>query len=55
MNFDLILSIVGLIALVVIAFVIARFLLRLTARAVGCVVTAVIAVGIVAILLIFVF
>ena len=52
---DLIFSIVGLVLLVVVAFVIARFVLRLTARVIGCVLTAIIALGVIAILLLFVF
>jgi hypothetical protein len=52
---DLLFSIAGLILVAIIAFVIARFLLRLTARVVGCVVTAILALGIVVILLLFVF
>lgn len=50
---DVILSFLGLAVLVLVAFVIARFLLRLTARVVGCLVTAIIAIGIVVIILIF--
>jgi len=52
---DIFLSFLGLVVLAAVAFVIARFVLRLTARVVGCVVTAIIALGILAILLIFVF
>ena len=52
---DLIFSIVGLVLLVIVAFAIARFVLRLTARVIGCLLTAIIAFGIVAILLFFVF
>jgi hypothetical protein len=49
------LSIIGLAILAIVAFVIARFLLRLTARVVGCVVTIIVAFGILAIVLIFFF
>ena len=52
---DLILSILGLAVLVIIAFVVARFILRLTARVIGCVLTAIIAIGILAIFFFFFF
>ena len=43
---DLILSIIGILVVVAIAFVIARFLLRLTGRVIGCILTAIVALGI---------
>ncbi|HSR31059.1 MAG TPA: hypothetical protein VLY63_10880 [Anaerolineae bacterium] len=52
---DLIFSIAGLVLLLIVAFVIARFVLRLTTRVIGCVLTAIVGLGILAILLIFVF
>ena len=52
---ELILSIVVLALLVIVAFAIARFVLRLTGRVIGCVLTAIVALGILAILLLFVF
>ena len=52
---ELILSIVVLALLVIVAFAIARFVLRLTGRVIGCIVTAIVALGILAILLLFVF
>ena len=52
---DLFLSIVGLALLVIVAFAIARFVLRLTGRVIGCVLTAIVGLGILAILLLFVF
>ena len=50
-----ILSIVGLLLLLVIVWAIAKFVLKLAGRALGCVLTAILAIGILAILLIFVF
>ena len=52
---ELILSIIGLALLAIVAFVIARFLLRLTGRVIGCIVTIIVAFGILAIILIFFF
>lgn len=52
---DTILSIVGLIIIVLIVWAVLKFVLRLAARTIGCVVTLLIAVGIVAILFLFVF
>jgi len=46
---DLFFSIVGLVLILVVAFIVARFILRLTARVIGCLMTALVAVGIVAI------
>lgn len=46
---DLFFSIVGLVLILVVAFIVARFVLRLTARVIGCLMTALVAVGIVAI------
>jgi hypothetical protein len=47
---DVVFSIIGLVLLAIVAFVVARFLLRLTARVVGCVVTAIVALGVLAII-----
>ena len=52
---DLFLSIAGLVIVLVIVFVIARFVLKLAGQVIGCVMTALIAIGIVVILLLFVF
>ena len=52
---DTILSIIGLLVLLVIVWVVAKFVLKLAARTIGCVVTAIFAIGILIILLIFVF
>ena len=52
---DLSLSIIGILVVVAIAFVIARFLLRLTGRVIGCILTAIVALGIAFILIVFVF
>jgi hypothetical protein len=52
---NLILSIIVLVVLVVIAFAIARFVLKLAGKAVGCIVTSLLAVGILVILWLFVF
>jgi len=49
------LSIVGLILLLVIVWAIARFVLKLAGRAIGCVLTAILAVGILVILWVYVF
>jgi hypothetical protein len=50
---DAILSIIGLAVLVLVAFIIARFVLHLAGRVIGCILTAIVALGIVAIVLIF--
>ena len=52
---DIFLSFLGLIVLAFVAFAIARFVLRLTGLIVGCVVTAIIGLGILIILIVFVF
>lgn len=52
---ELILSIIGLVILLFVVFAIARFILKLTGQVIGCVLTALVALGILAILLIFVF
>jgi hypothetical protein len=52
---DLITSVVLLVVLVVVAFVVARFLLQLALRAVGCILTAIVGLGILYILIQFVF
>ena len=52
---DTILWIIGLLVLLVIVWVVAKFVLKLAARTIGCVVTAILAIGILIILLIFVF
>lgn len=52
---DTILSIIGLLVLLVIVWVVAKFVLKLAARTIGCVVTAILAIGILIILFIFVF
>jgi hypothetical protein len=52
---ELFLSIVGLVLLVIVAFAIARFVLRLTGRIIGCILTAIVGLGILAILILFVF
>ena len=49
------LSIVGLILLLVIVWAIARFVSKLAGRAIGCVLTAILAVGILVILWVYVF
>lgn len=49
-----ILSVVGLIILAVIVWVVAKFLLKFTARVVGCAVTGLVAVGILAIIWFFI-
>jgi hypothetical protein len=54
-SMDLILSIIGILVVVAIAFVIARFLLKLTGRVIGCVLTVIVALGIAFILIVFVF
>jgi len=48
-------SIIGLLVLLAVAFIVARFVLRLTAKAIGCILTAIVAIGIVAFLFYFVF
>ena len=52
---DTILSIIGLLVLLIIVWAIAKFVLKLAARTIGCVVTAILAIGILIILFIFVF
>jgi hypothetical protein len=52
---DTILWIIGLLVLLVIVWVVAKFVLKLAARTIGCVVTAILAIGILIILYIFVF
>ena len=49
------LSVVGLILLLVVVWAIAKFVLKLAGRAIGCVLTAILAIGILVILWIFVF
>ncbi len=49
------LSIIGLLLLLVIVWAIAKFVLKLAGRAIGCVLTGILAVGILVILFIFVF
>ena len=48
---DVLLPIVMLVVAVIIAFSVGRFLLRLTARVIGCILTAIVVVGIAFILL----
>lgn len=50
-----ILSIIGLLVLLIIVWAIAKFLLRLAGRTIGCVLTIILAIGILIILFIFVF
>ena len=50
---DVFFSFAGLVLLVVVAWIVARFVFRLTARVIGCLLTGIIAIGIVAIILIF--
>jgi hypothetical protein len=52
---EIILSLIVLAVVAFIIFAIARFLLRLAGRVIGCILTIVIAIGILAILLLFVF
>ena len=52
---DTILWIIGLLVLLAIVWAIAKFVLRLAARTIGCVITAILAIGIIIILWIFVF
>ena len=52
---DIVLSIIGLAILVIIVFIIARFVLKLAGQVIGCVVTLLVAAGILAILFLFVF
>ncbi len=52
---ELILSIIGLVILLVIVFAVARFLLKLAGWVIGCVLTALVAAGILVILWVFVF
>ena len=55
MDLNLILWSVILLVLLVIAWAVAKFVLRLAARTIGCVITAILALGIIIILLVFVF
>lgn len=48
-------SIIGVILLVIVVFIIARFVLHLAGRAIGCIMTVVIALGILWLLFRFVF
>jgi hypothetical protein len=52
---DLFLSIAGLVILLIVVFIIARFVLKLAGTVIGCVMTALVALGILVILWIFVF
>ena len=52
---ETILWIIGLIILLVVVWAIAKFLLKLTGRVIGCVLTAIVAIGILLILWLFVF
>lgn len=49
------LSLIGLLLLLVIVWAVAKFVLKLAGRVIGCVLTAILAIGILVILLIFVF
>ena len=51
---DLILSIAGLVIILIIVFIIARFLLKLAGNVIGCLMTALVAAGILAIVWFFV-
>ncbi|HUS94328.1 MAG TPA: hypothetical protein VMZ24_04040 [Patescibacteria group bacterium] len=46
---DIVLTIIGVIVLVLIAWWLLKFVLKLTSRVIGCAVTALIAIGIVAV------
>lgn len=46
---NLFISIVGLVILLIVVFIIARFVLKLAGAAIGCVMTALVALGILAI------
>jgi hypothetical protein len=50
---DVLLSFAGLIALLIVAFIVARFVLHLAGRVIGCILTVIVALGILAIILIF--
>jgi hypothetical protein len=52
---DLVPSILGLLLVAIVAFVVLRFVLRLTMRIIGCVLTLIVVLGGVAILFLFVF
>ncbi len=52
---ELFLSIAGLVILLIVVFIIARFVLKLAGTVIGCVMTALVALGILVILWIFVF
>ena len=52
---DIIVWAILLLVFLVIAWVVAKFVLRLAARTIGCVITAILALGIIIILLVFVF
>jgi hypothetical protein len=52
---ETIFSIIGLLLLLVVVWAIAKFVLRLAGRVIGCVLTAILAIGILIILLLFVF
>lgn len=52
---DTFISIIGLLLLLVVVWAIAKFVLRLAGRVIGCVLTAILAIGILIILLLFVF
>jgi hypothetical protein len=52
---DSLFAFIGLAILVVIAFILARFVLRLTAKIIGCILTTIVALGILAIFLYFFF
>jgi hypothetical protein len=50
-----VITIIAVIVIIIVVWAIAKFLLRLTGRVIGCVMTALIAAGILAILWLFVF
>ena len=54
-HMDIILSLIVLAVIAFIVFAIARFFLRLAGRVIGCILTIVVAIGILAILFLFVF
>jgi hypothetical protein len=51
---DLLWSILLLVVVAIVAFAIARFLLHLTGKVIGCVVTAIVAIGIAIIIFLFI-
>lgn len=51
---DVVLTVIGVIILVMIAWWLLKFVLKMTARVVGCAVTALIAIGIVVVALVFI-